>query len=218
MMMEGDVNARWTRRRVIAVAMLTLGVACVAVQAQTRDEVRKIIEGLAPGESATVGPVTYTLRQRTTGAPGADGWYRVRSVGAGFTIVQPAPYAELTTTGPTTDGGQLDSHTVAGTGVAGVRFNATCMKRRDGKPMPGNVADVARGLEARGTVLRRWQVAHGALSGVGLELATPSGAHFRGEFFAVRGLLCQMTVESPAGEAADVAAQSARYFSSFVLD
>lgn len=48
MMMEGDVNARWTRRRVIAVAMLTLGVACVAVQAQTRDEVRKISKGWRP--------------------------------------------------------------------------------------------------------------------------------------------------------------------------
>ncbi|MBL8141953.1 MAG: hypothetical protein JNM38_12620 [Acidobacteria bacterium] len=45
-----------------------------------------------------------------------------------------------------------------------------------------------------------------------------SGRASRGEFFAGRGLLCQMTVESPAGEAADVVVQSARYFASFVLD
>lgn len=203
------------------IGALLVATACTAQPQPSaqppKGDLRQAIAALEPGQSVTQGQVTITMLQKQAGEPGRDGWYSARSRGTGFRVDLPAAVNELTTIGPTTDGGRLESNSLGGATSDGQRFSATCMRRVDAKPLDVQTDQIVRQLEARGKVVRRWAVRHGELGGSGIEIAVSgSEAHFRGEFFGSSRTVCQLTAESTSREPEDAGSRATRFFASFV--
>lgn len=212
-------------RGVRALVLFACGVAAVGLHSATAqpasrrspDELRSALQALEPGQSLTDGASTMTMLQKQSGRRDPDGWYAAVARGTGFRVHVPAPFNELLTVGPTTDGGTLESDSLGGMTEDGQRFSATCMRHRDATPLAVNTDELARRLESRGTVVRRWPVVHGALTGTGIEIAvTGKEFRFRGEFFGNAAFACQLTTESGGREHPYAGARATRFFDSFV--
>jgi hypothetical protein len=199
-----------------AASVVLLVVSGQPIAAQSTQDVQKAILALAPGQSTKIGSTTYTMHQRGAGAPDPGGWYHARSIGAGYTVAMPVPFSELTSSGPTTDGSVLDSHTVGGGSADGARFMVNCMRRADGKVAAGWAEDVANGLLTGRTLVNRSVVTRRGTKGISLELSTAS-VRSHAELVEVNGYTCQLTVEYPPALMPKASKQARAFFDSFAF-
>lgn len=197
-----------------ALAVLTLPSGAFS---RGNQDVKAILERLAPGESATVGTMTFTMRQRQAGVPDADGWYAAESADGGFRVRLPTPFNEFSTLAPGEDGIMLASDTVGGVTADGARFLVNCMSRSDGSVDPTAPAKVAESFSRTEPSALQRAVLRGRTTGMEVRLNSPTRGLFVAQFLVGSKRFCQVSVEQPVPVSRAAEALAQVFLDSFAL-
>ncbi len=194
----------------VTIAALVLGAAWPAF-AQVSDADRAALEKLKPGESITLGGVTFRMNRKQAGVADKDGWFPAHSEGGGFDVRLPVPYNDFTTSAQTKDGATIVSNTIGGRSAEGARFMANCFRRSDGQVSADWAASVAASFAQKDAHVEQTPVTMPGGSGLQIRVVSPARGRFQARFISSRNSMCQITVEYQ-GSGQPVIESAARVF------
>ena len=123
-----------TNRSLVAVVLLLGLVLAGCRDKDSRAEMAKKLEGIAPGEERTISPgVTMKMFRIQATAPIGDGWHLATSTEGGFSVEMPLPFNDFRMRNETTDKVDLRTHTVGAKTAGLLAWTATCFARSDGR-------------------------------------------------------------------------------------